>query len=63
MKEYEITLEQSVEGTLLVKADTKAEAKEIAKELIDDNKMQHLIRNVDEDLECDGWTVKSVEDY
>ena len=62
MKEYEVTLKQTVEGTLVLKADNKTEAKEIVKELVDDNKIQHLIKDV-EDLECDGWEIQSVEDY
>ena len=62
MKNYEVTLKQTVEGTLLIKADNKTEAKEVVETLIDGSKMQHLIQDV-EDLECDGWEIKSIEDY
>lgn len=63
MKEYEVILKQEVEGTLLIKADTKAEAKVLIQELINDSKMQHLIQDVDNDLDCESWEIKSVEDY
>ena len=63
MKKYEITLKQEVEATLIFKADNKTEAKELVEELIEDNKMQHLIDVDIEGLECDEWKVKSVEEY
>lgn len=62
MKEYEVTMKQELTGTIVIKADTKTEAKELVNELIDNDKMQHLIQDVEE-LSCGAWEVKSVEDY
>ena len=62
MKNYAVTLKQTVEGTMLIKADNKTEAKEVVEALVDGSKMQYLIQDV-EDLECDRWEIKLIEDY
>ena len=62
MKEYRVTMEQSVTGTLLIKADTKGEAKEVVEDLVDSNKMQYLIQDISA-VDCEEWNIKSVEDY
>ena len=62
MKEYEVTLEQKVTGTMVIKAKNKAEAKEVVEELVSNFKMQHLIQDVEE-LACDNWDVVSINDY
>lgn len=63
MKNHKVTIKQDIETTLQIKADTKAEAKEVVESLIEDNKIQHLIDVDVEGLECDEWKVKAVEDY
>lgn len=62
MKNYQVTVKQEVTASLDVKADTKAEAKEVVEDLIEDSKIQHLLDIDVEGLECDEWSVKSVED-
>ena len=62
MKEYEVAMKQELTGIIVIKADTKTEAKELVNELIDNDKMQHLIQDVEE-LSCGNWEVKAVEDY
>ena len=63
MKDYKVRIKQDVTASLNIKADNKAEAKEVVEELIESSKIQHLIDVDVEGLECDEWSVKSVEDY
>ena len=64
MKQYQVNLKQEVTASVVVNADNKTEAKEIAQELIEDNKMQHLINPNDlEGIGCEDWRVGDVNEY
>ena len=64
MKQYSVKLKQEVTASVVVNADNKTDAKEIVQELIEDNKMQHLILPDDlEGIGCQDWKVDYIEEY
>ena len=64
MKQYSVNLKQEIKANVLINADNKTEAKEIAEELISDSKMQHLIDPDNlEEVGCEDWKVDFVDEY
>ncbi len=62
MKEYKVTIKQEVETEIKIRTNSEDEAQEVVESLISDDKIQHLIDDEEDLLECDEWEVDNVEE-
>ena len=62
MKRYAVQLKQEVTATMFLNAETKAEAKQLTEDIIEDCSAENFVDpDFTEEINHDYWDVKNVE--